>query len=448
MIRLALSDLRDHAATWVGAFFVAIACGCIGGWIAFLQSTAGSYADPLRTALQNAGSMMLVFSLVAAVAVLASAANLTVSAQRRSYALWQLANVKPRMVSAVVLVQLAVVAIAGAVCGTLLAALSFEPLFPLVFGSRDEIAQLTPYAELSFLPRVWLVVAGVFLCGGLRGARAAGRTPPLAVLREPEPKRMGMTWLRAAAFACLVVCTCWMGSILIGSGVDEAFTWSIFMPPLVVATLVPVAPLVLSALLRAWTSLVPQKRWIAWYLARRAARFGLAASSSVETPVMVGFGLVSGVFSVVAGGVAFLKDQGVTDASGLDASAALLMLGGPVLLCAVGAAVSVVMSSRSRSRDVALLSAVGARPETLVAAAVCEAFIHTVTATLTGAVATIAAGAIVNYAYGWPFFAGLTFGEGLVVSFAGFALVLAATLVPTCMALGQDAAVVIVATQE
>ena len=92
----------------------------------------------------------------------------------------------------------------------------------------------------------------------------------MAVLREPEPKRMGMTWLRAAAFACLVVCTCWMGSILIGSGVDEAFTWSIFMPPLVVATLVPVAPLVLSALLRAWTSLVPQKRGI-WHAAPLAS---------------------------------------------------------------------------------------------------------------------------------------------------------------------------------
>ena len=27
MMRLAFSDLRDHAATWIGAFLVAVGCG-------------------------------------------------------------------------------------------------------------------------------------------------------------------------------------------------------------------------------------------------------------------------------------------------------------------------------------------------------------------------------------------------------------------------------------
>lgn len=110
MMRLVFSDLRDHAATWIGALAVAVACGYIGGWVVSLQATAGFSTDALQKFLQNAASSVLLFSLVAAVAVLVSAANLTVSAQRRSYALWQLANVRPALVSAVVLVQLGVVA--------------------------------------------------------------------------------------------------------------------------------------------------------------------------------------------------------------------------------------------------------------------------------------------------------------------------------------------------
>ena len=34
MMRLVFSDLRDHAATWIGAFLVAVGCGYIGGWAA------------------------------------------------------------------------------------------------------------------------------------------------------------------------------------------------------------------------------------------------------------------------------------------------------------------------------------------------------------------------------------------------------------------------------
>ena len=31
MMRLVFSDLRDHAATWIGTFLVAVGCGYIGG---------------------------------------------------------------------------------------------------------------------------------------------------------------------------------------------------------------------------------------------------------------------------------------------------------------------------------------------------------------------------------------------------------------------------------
>ena len=132
MIRLVLCDLRDHAATWAGAFCVAVACGFVGGFAASLIATARTYPNT-----ESLAASVIMFSAVAAVAVLASVAGLTVSAQRRSYALWQLANVSPRRVAAVVLAQLAVVVVLGAAVGTSIEAASFAPLFPIVFSSPD-----------------------------------------------------------------------------------------------------------------------------------------------------------------------------------------------------------------------------------------------------------------------------------------------------------------------
>ena len=448
MIRLVFADLRDHATTWLGAFFVAVGCGYIGGWAASLAATAERYPN-----FQDLSWMMLIFSSFAAVAVLVSAANLTVSVQRRSYALWQLANMSPVRVSAVVLAQLVVVALLGAVCGTLLEAVTFVPLFPLVFSSPffQPIDHVVLNVGLSFAPIVWIGVAGVFVLGGVKGVRSAGNTPPLTVLSEPEPKRKGITWLRVLVFVGLALGTCLLTSSLIESGFGDVEAGpsavgsaSLFVPLFMVAMLVPVAPLVFSVLLRVWTSLMPQSRWKAWYLARHTARYGLAVSTSVETPIMVGFGLVAGIFSLSNTLEAYVRERGITDwGTSLDFTSFVVLLGGTILLCAIGAAVSVMMSSRSRTRDVALLIAGGARPETLLAAAVCEAFIHAITATLAGAVAVVISNAIIAAAAGLPLFAHLAFGEGLIVSLAGFVLVLAATLVPTWAALNKEPAAVL-----
>lgn len=442
MIRLVFSDLRDHAATWAGAFCVAMACGYIGGWASALQTMAGADKN-----LQNASTMVTVFSLVAAVAVLASAANLTVGAQRRSYALWQLANVRPRLISGVVLIQLAVVAVLGALCGTLLMAVTLAPLFPLVMSAHGGYTDIVPQVDTKLLPSVWFGVAGVFLLGGLGGARRAGKTPPLSILRDPATKRRGMTWLRLVLFVALAAATYWLVLIMIGTAPDVVMNYALFIPISMVATLASVAPLVFSVLLRVWTRIVPQRSCDAWYLARHAARFGLATSTSVETPIMVVFGLVAGIYSIVGVWADLAQQQGNAGFTGLDSTLIILLLGGPVLLCAVGAAVSVVMSSRSRTSDVALLIASGARPETLLAAAACEALIHAVTATLVGMIAVVVSSVSVAYALGLPLFGNLLFGEGLFVSLAGFILVLVATMVPTWTALNREAASVL-AVQE
>ena len=441
MMRLVFSDLRDHAATWIGAFLVAVGCGYIGGWAVSILTTTETYRN-----LETLVWTMVAFSSFAAAVVLVSAANLTVSAQRRSYALWQIANVSPRSVSAVVLAQLAVVATLGAACGTLVESVTYAPLFPWVFSSPfyQPIDQVVLEVGASRMPTVWLAVAAVSLVGGLKGARSAGETPPLEALRDSEPKRRGMTWLRAILFASLATGTCALSVFMVEAQSYAALSNALFVPLLAVATLATVAPVVLSALMRAWTSIMPQLRWNAWYLARHTARYGLSLSTSVETPVMVGFDLLAGVASLSNMLAFYAQQQGLLDyKTSLDFTSTILLLGGPVLLCAIGAAVSVVMTSKSRTRDLALLIAGGARPRTLLAAAVGEAFIHAVTATLAGMAAVVVSNAVTACAVGMPLFDGLAFGEGLAVSLAGFVLVLAATLVPTLAALRKEPATVL-----
>lgn len=162
--------------------------------------------------------------------------------------------------------------------------------------------------------------------------------------------------------------TCALSVFMVEAQSYAALSNALFVPLLAVATLATVAPVVLSALMRAWTSIMPQLRWNAWYLARHTARYGLSLSTSVETPVMVGFDLLAGVASLSNMLAFYAQQQGLLDyKTSLDFTSTILLLGGPVLLCAIGAAVSVVMTSKSRTRDVALLIAGGARPRTLLA---------------------------------------------------------------------------------
>ena len=436
MIRLALCDLRDHATTWIGAFMVAAVCGFIGGWGVSLATTARTYPN-----LQSFAVTVIAFSAIAAVPVAAQTASLAVTAQRRSYALWQLANASPCQVRAVVLGQIAAVALSGALCGTLAEAAAFEPLFPWVFSSPfyQPIDQVALEVGFPLMPTVWLAVAAVFLIGGLRGACNAAKTPPVAALREPEEARRGMTWARAALCAVLAFSTWRVAASLSGSELDS-LSASPFVPLLATAALAAAAPVALPALLDAWTALVSRGRWNAWFLARRAARFGLATSTSVETPVVVGFGVVAGIFSLSNLLGAFVVSRSVVGYStSLDWTSSVLLLGGPVLLAVVGAAASMAMSSRARVRDVALLVACGASFRTVLASSVCEALIHAVTATLAGMLCAAASNAAIAFALGLPLLEGLSFAEGATVSLAGLVLVLAAELVPTISVLRKGA---------
>lgn len=436
MLKLIFSDLKTNKATWLGAFFVAITCGYIGGWVISILGTAQFYVGAVYKNINQAGTILFLFSIVAGLAVISAVAKLTVDAQRKSYALWQLVNVSPRKVIVVVLAQLFVVAILGAICGTLLSGISFSPLFPLVFSARKIFEEVIPRVDLSSMPIVWLGVACIFLFGGLKAARTAGRTTPLQALTSQPLKKLDMTWIRLLLFAVLLTITVWFSYSIIVDGPNNGMDRSIYLPILLVGTLVPIAPVLFLLFMRIWTLLVPQ-RCVVWFLARRMALYNFSLSTSVQTPIMVGFGMVAGILTIINTMKHYATDIGITNFNGLDLTSTILAMGGPILLSAVGAAASIGMTARSRTSDVKLLAISGASPRTLILAAICETFIHSANATFVGIIAVAASNYIVSKGLMILPFVDITITDGLIVSLLGFIMIAITVLTPTLFALSR-----------
>lgn len=440
MTSLIFSDLRANARVWVGVLLVAAAAGFAAAVGAGLLETADAYAGSTRRALQNASSPVLIFSGLTALIVLSSTANLTVSLQRRSYALWQILNVRPLYVALLVEVQLAVVAAIGAIGGVALAGMTFPSIFDFLFASWTFSVAVGPRTNTSTLMAVVLAIVGVVVVSGLRGARSAALTMPLQALTEPEPPRARMTWIRLLLAALAVASTWGLVSLMADGDVQTVTSTSILIAPAIVMTFASAGPLLLPLALRAWTLIVPARVSTAWYLARHAARYRVTQSSATISPLMVGIGLAGGIYTCIAI-LAEHVDQQSGDVSGyvLEPGQAVLLLGGPLLIAGIGAAVAVFMSAGQRRREVALLQAAGSNPGQIIGAAILEAVIYTVTAALVAFTAITITAIIITRSLGMTF-TGIHYPSIIIVTVIGFVLILSASLSPTLAALRRDVA--------
>jgi len=244
------------------------------------------------------------------------------------------------------------------------------------------------------MPIVWLGVACIFLFGGLKAARAAGRTTPLQALTSQPLKKLGMTWTRLLLFAVLLTITVWFSYSIIVDGPNNGMDRSIYLPILLVGTLVPIAPVLFLLFMKIWTLLVPQ-RCIVWFLARRMALYNFSLSTSVQTPIMVGFGMVAGILTIINTMKHYAMDIGITNFNVLDLTSTILVMGGPILL------------------------------------------IHSANATFVGIIAVAASNYIVSKGLMIPPFVDITITDGLIVSLLGFIMIAITVLTPTVFALSR-----------
>lgn len=430
-----MADLVAHARVWCGTLAVVIAAGCIGALAGGLLETGLAHGGRIEEALMSAASVVVVFAAVTALVVLNSAASLAVSLQARSYALWQLVGIRPGLVAVVVLAQLAIVATIGALIGCLIAAPLFRPLFDMVFGSWQGMPGLPLSLGFGTVGLVTAAIVVIVVLGGLRGARRASRVPAVAALRDPEPRTVRAGWLRIVVTAGAVVAVIAMAKGLQGKDFSAIASQAILITPLLAGVFAGIGPLVFPFVLSAWTSFVPRRASSSWFLARHSARYRLSQSSAAINPLMVGITLAGGLFTTAATlGTAVAAQTGRTDGFDLEPGGVVLMLGGPLLLAAVGAAATVFMSGGAREREFALLQAAGATRAVIVKLAIWEALIYAVTATLL-AVLAIGIGAVVlSSALGMPG-PTLSLTSAWLVAGCGLALLLAATVLPTVAAL-------------
>lgn len=438
MIGLVFADLRHHGRVWFGALISVLAAGFVGGFAAGLLETSTRYDGPAAEALTSSSMAVIVFSAIAALVVLSSAAALTVALQSRGYALWQLVGVSPSRVGLVVLAQLAVIGVVGSLLGCLVAVATFTHIFDWVFRDWQGLQSVEP--SLGFIGALATVVTVtvVVVAAGLRGARRASRVAPIAALRDPEPTRLRIGWVRAT----LIIGVTWGAVAMISGFTDASFSTissqAILLAPLIVAIFAGLGPVLFPLVLRAWTAVIPARLSASWFLARHSARARLSQSSATISPLMVAIALAGGLYTTAETlAVADALRTGGTASYDLAVEGVVLLLGGPLLLSAIGAAASVFMTGHSREHEFALVRAAGSTHATIIMTAVWEAVIYTVTAAMLGLIAVLITGFALARAVDL---------DSPVVSFAalglitggGFALILAATVIPTVAALRHE----------
>lgn len=435
MIRLVLSDLVANARVWLGAFAVVVATGFVAAIAAGLVETGFVYGGRVLEGLASTSGAVIMFTAVAALIVLGSTANLVVALQQRGYALWQLVGIRPALVGTVVLAQLGVVGVAGALIGCLIAMPVFGPLFAWAFREWDTMQGITLQLGVMSVLFVTASVTAVVLLGGLRGARRAGRTPAIEALRHSEPPQVRMGWLRLLVLIGTLAGTIGLALSLDSRASESGFSGqSVFLTPLIAGVFAAAGPVLFPLTLAAWTSLVPARVSATWYLARNSARHRLSRSTAAIGPLMVAVALAGGLYTLVGTLAANAAREGREGNYDLAPEGVVILLGGPLLLSAVAAAATVFMTGHAREREFALLQAAGATPAAVVAAAVWEAVVYAATAALLGTVATAIGGFVVSGALGLPVPA-IAFPTLGIIAGGGFVLILVATVAPTVVGL-------------
>lgn len=426
MTRLALSDLMDNKAIWVGLFIMAVLCGYLGSWAVSIESTASQFQN-----LSSLGSVVMIFSAVAAVAVLIPLAQQVVLLQAKTYALWQIVGVPPRTISAVVLVQLFLVSVPGAALGSLFEVVSYPLLFPWVFSSYDPPQDIAYRFGVEFMPLLWIGIGALFIVGGFRAARRAAKISPVVALREPEELSKSISAVRAVACVALAGATVWYAIGLSGYLHEREFEYAMFAPVLVTAAVSAFAPLVFPALLKL-VRIAASDRYVPAFIASRSSLYQVETAGSPEVAIMVGYGMMAAFFAISDTLGAYVDGIGMTGLNtSLDFTSALLLFGGPVALSCAGAAIASFLSFGRRRSDVALLASLGVPEQGVVKAAFIESVIHVAVAATVGALLALIACALVGGVVGEPLVLLPALTSSLVVPAIGLALTFAAILIPT-----------------
>ena len=449
MLRVYLAELRDSWTAWLGVSLAFVATNFALALpalveVAGVRAVTSGELDFWQSASYTIGpALNLAYCAVVGAAVIGASTGLVIDSRRGSLARLALASATPRQVVAAMMLQLAVVCLACALVGDLLAYALLAPT--LTFLDNDPTQSIVVPEPVW---AVWPVLAAnllavlVALVGGLRQALRASRIPPVEALRESAggaTTRMSRgRWVLGgllvvaigAVFALVPVVTAVSDTEKFSNVLQSAMAVLV----LTAALLAVLAPVLVAPLTRAWTRLVPARGPV-FALARTTAVRKASRLSRSVVPVMMTIGLLFGMIVLTDVMLATLSSFGYEHTlSGVGLGPMVSFLGLPLLVALSGGVGSLVMMSRQRDAELALAGVVGATPGQRRALPVVEGVIVTVTGGLLALVMTGAALAYVAVglqAAGFPFVLrpsvavfGLAFAACLLV-------VVCATTLPT-----------------
>ena len=430
MTRLLLADLRHHAGTWTWTAVVAVVAGaCVSGQLMVMRGSLVSARAVGDASLIEAASVVSSFIIasvvLAAAAVLSSTSALAVTERERDHGLWRALGMRPGTLRAVVLGQLAVIGVLGALVGTAAGVVVARLMIPLLIEERAAIPGTAPrWVPVDLL---WsaLIVAGSVVIGGWGAARRAARAPEVALLRRRGDE--GRRWDLARVLGLLLrlaavggfgagLVSAWLTARAAGAGSDDAADAAALGSLGVVILMCLLAPWIVPWLQRALADLpVPGT---AWRVAARTAALESRRSSATVLPFLVAIGLVAVLFSGRSLGLASVSTRGF-----------LSMFGLAFVVAWSGGVAVIAMSAGKRRRDAALLRAAGAREGGVLAAQVLEGALHALAATLLGLLALTTVSPLLGGA------AGLRIPDALIrAPWAEIGVVTGLTLVTTCLA--------------
>ncbi|MFV0428568.1 MAG: FtsX-like permease family protein [Arachnia sp.] len=399
MRRLYLAELRDSWTAWVGVSLSFIvmntaltipAVVLFSGMAALSSGELGFYESSSYTVVQAllAGSVCLV-----ALPVVSSATSLVVDSRRGSLARLALAGASPRHIRGTVLSQLAAVALASAVIGDAIGLALVRPWVALTQASGDTG---TATLEPTYSPWALLLASGttvvVALIAGGRQARQASAIPPVEALRQSQAPLKRVRIRPLGWIGLLLTLAVGVGSFasvpvqiahrysetfsnLLIIGAMQMFIWGIAIAFL--------GPVLMRPVTRAWTALIPVGS-APWVLAKASVTARTERLYKSVTPVLFAVGILVG--SVVTGEslaatlAAYAEADLVAGMGGILTE--LFTFGLPLAVAFAGSISSLVMMTKQRDADLALLGVAGATPAQRILIPAFEGVIITVTAAL------------------------------------------------------------------
>lgn len=382
MRKLLRAELRHSWPAWLGVSIVFFTLSLVFGLSAMIMvSGFAAVSDGVMT-LQASVEFTLTpitnFFLggLVGIGVVSAAVRMVVDSRRASLARLSLSGATPGQVFRLVMGQLAVVTLVCALAADVMSVVALDPALAWLTMSRAESGEIVPKPEpvfdITLLIVVNLATVGFALLTGMSQARRASRIPPVEALREAESGQQKSGLVRPILGGVLgIVATAALFAILPGlyelRGKETASDVMLFAMAALLTTalaLGALAPLYTGVLARAWTALIPIKS-ATWQIARRnISRRGARFARSV-TPVMFTVAMMMGMTIIMPTIAATTRAAGheeiVLASAGL--VSVLTVIGPALTISLAGSVGSLLMMSKQRDAELALVGVLGATPQ-------------------------------------------------------------------------------------